>query len=532
MEERKKEGSDLNIYCYLVGNLIIIAMALIRTFSLVGLTIALVFTAVVYRSLLKQKEVVPASSSQLAGLVLLDVFIFIGIQWEVLQAYFRVPNFAWIAEKWSTSCWVLLLLGIFAGVLGKKKLWVEVLSGVAIGSALILLFWSNRTILALEFTNGGHIIFGAYLVAAAAWYFFARISISVGEMFKKRVRWMGRTMLVLVLFMLLFEKDLVTQLPQEFWKLISMVSSGWLAWWKVCLLTLGLLGCALIMFGERVDDEGKGSIGVDSLVFLALAGVVLIAKLLITNYSPFGWGMLGLFLVLTQRSAVNEWNGKKTAGIPNGVAILSALLFTLLAVKAIAMGLWMNVVVTALLIFVLYQLIRAEKNGERKGNRNWLVLISGVFLELLAWMTTYRYAPDNVILLVIIFCVTFVVTAIAIWPHPEKIRPPNYIKVTACVIMIGLSLILLGKYGTTIKATYDEEKQSISIEMKSRGKDNKIDSAYYYWSDAGGNQLTAENTLSGTSNQINVSGAQLTIVAVDCFGVRTQRTVWSPYHLF
>ena len=64
--------------------------------------------------------------------------------------------------------------------------------------------------------------------------------------------------------------------------------------------------------------------------------------------------------------------------------------------------------------------------------------------------------------------------------------------------------------------------------FRSRGGDNEIALAAYYWSDLTGEPLGEEVPLSSGETEIPIQGERLTIVATDTHGARTTVTDWYP----
>lgn len=453
-----------------------------------------------------------------------NVCLYLVVSYQAIIDNFKIAYLGYILENMEGECVVLLLAGLAASLFIPKVphlVWLRYIGKTAIGASVIMQIWAGGSVFEPEFRGGGETMIAFYLLFAVIWFAFCVISCHIdSDAYKRNNRLSNFLIIILVLFCTTENALAQMFIPHAKVYLLSMPTAA-LAWWKVILSAIVLVGCAIVSF-----DYLNDTMGTDALVLCFVASALVILRVLMANYFAFNWIVFAIFLVSCVRCLKNELRHKKTLRLSNlGYAAVQfvAILISIWLIKA---GLWINLIVVATYTLIFYA-TAGKGISEKHRLRHWLTILSAPAVYAVAYIWHMRYSLDAIILIALAYVVLAGVMIILHWPHPDKLSVPRGYKVIVCSLLVLLCWIAMGRFGAKVDVEFDIVKNTATVEIDAKGKSNDIESVEYQWSTITGETLEVA-TMNKNGSSIPILGEVLTITVTDSRGVVTTKTEWYP----
>lgn len=511
---------------FFVLNLALVVPFLIRNCSLWGLCGAFAIMLLSFDYLVvKPYEATPAARD-IPLQLFFNICLYLVVSYQSLIANFNMTSLGYIFSGKRGEAILLLLAGLAASLFipkGPKLVWLRYIGKTAIGASIIMQIWANGRIFVPEFIGSGETLLIIYLVFAVIWFTFCTISCYIDSDTYKRNNWLSNSLLIVFVLFCTTEAALPQKLfPQTDVYLLSLPTVA-LAWWKVILSAIVLIGCAIVIF-----DYLNNAMGVDALVLCFVASALIIMRVLMANYFAFNWVILAIFLVSCVRCLKNELHQEKTLRLPTLGYVAVQFIAVLISIWFIKAGLWINVIVIATYTFIFYVTVN-EGISEKHQLRHWLTVLSVPAVYAIAYIWHMRFSLDAIILLALAYVFFAGIMIVLHWPHPDKLSAPRRYKIIVCTLLALLCIIAMGRFGAKVDVEFDTTKNTATVEIDARGTRNNIKSAEYQWSTLTGKTLaTGIMNKSKSVSSIPVSGEVLTITVTDSHGVITTKTEWYP----
>ncbi len=495
-------------------NLLFLLPALIKNGSPVGLVAAGVLLSVLFAvSILFNRGIEPASA-QITILLFFDGLIQIALRYEALIEGFRPDYFEWLLLTYThrPPCVILTGIGVVLGLVGlhRKFFWLTSFSGVALGTAIILLFWSSGGLGNFRFLSDGEKILAVFLLCAFIWTLFSRIVLYVAPK-----KW-G---LNIFLSIMLLCGIVVLHLLKPFYvrSLAADLPDALLTWGQVNLVCVVLLGCALAMANDGTDQANF-----DSLTLLACAVFIFAAKFLSCSHFMWNWLLFLLLITSMLQCLKNAATDDTTLGLCSWTYMFLQTGVFFFSTKALQMGLYANVILAAVTGLVLWSQ-RTKRKPENFQDFFCGILITFFVAEALAWQWRMRFSREGVILMAVVFLMAMGVLLLVSLPHPDGFRAPNSVRVCVCAC-VGILCLLSMVPTLWIQAEVRESKSYIEVRGLNGATAAEVS---YCWKDWRG-QAIEETELKGQTAVLPIRGNILTITAVDEKGIRSSRDFWYP----
>lgn len=506
---------------------------IVRNYTLIGLgTSAVLLLISAYIIIIKSNSNIPAGAYY-TTLVFFDFYIYMGLQYKILKSGFALENLPHIFNTFIENhlCLYLLIFGGIVGFIGLTKhkvTWFTGIGAAAIGSAIILNIWSNSNVKDLQFVAGGDALLATFLLSVLVWTVFLEISVRIVPEKRTTNIWFGVILLASIIMLCTTDYEfiqsvIVNNLSS---KILALPTTAF-AWWKVILSCVVLIGCSIAMYDNKHKEN---QVGVDSFLMIVSAIFVFAIKLLMENYFVYNAFLMLFLIVATFRCLHNELLNKKTCRLNTVTFLIVETVTFILALYMLKAGYWINTIVTITFVIIFYSQYERMKSSETK-NFLWIVIISCLIAETLAWQWKIRFSVEGVIIMATVYVMSVVTILIVNYPHPNKIIPHKNIKIFLCVCV---ALLCLASIRTTMKAKADvsTDNEVVTISVEAKGKQNNIESISYGWTDYRGRTIGDKQTLIESGQEIPVLSDVLKIIATDSKGYRAIYYYWFPSWLY
>lgn len=521
-----KTGKISKIFYFLI-NFLLISPILVKNISLSGMICACGILAIAAFGIIAFSKASVPASGYIPMLFLADFCICVCLRYETLAENFDAMKYAYALQIYQQSilCGGLAVLGIAIGVAGlmlPALSWLTGVSGGAIGTSVILAFWSNGRLDDFQLHPGAGAVLAVFWAGVLAWTLAFQIAAITAPDQREKNIFAGIVLLAAVLSLLISEytylRPILAGLSQKLLELPGTL----FAWESVLLVCAILLVNAAAIFWTE-----EKRIGVDALVLEMCAILIFAVKFLMSSYF-MGCSILLLLLVVSMLVCLQmEASGSLTVQA-SSIAILAAETagFLFLA-KAFQAGLYGNALLAVLLgvaLYIQYGKIEREKY-EVFFSAAWIVFC---VLEALAWLGKMRSSPEGVDILIMVLLMSLAALLVIILPHPDHQHNRRYLLAGLCACTMLLCLASL-RPAINISVETQGDKAVISMEAARGGT---VTEASYYWRSSPIQEPQGEQRLTQTTAAIPIQGNILTIVAVDSKGERASRVFWYPPWLF
>lgn len=477
-----------------------------------------------YFLVIKPYEATPATRD-IPLQLFFNICFYLVVSYQPLIENFKIESLGYLFENMEGGCVVLLLAGLAASLFIPKVphlLWLRFIGKTVVGISVIMTIWSSGDVFEPEFRGGGDTLLAFYLLFALIWFTFCIISCHVDSDTYKRNNWLSNFLLIIFVLFCTAENNVAQMfIPQAKIYLLSMPTAA-LAWWKVILSAIVLAGCAIVAF-----DYLNDTMGADALVLCFVASALVILRVLMANYFAFNWIVFIVFLVSCVRCLKNELNQKKTLRLPTLGYVTVQFVAILVAVWLIKAGLWINLIIIATYTLIFYVTVGKGINEKHK-LRHWLTILSAPAVYAIAYIWHMRYSLDAIILIALSYVILAGVMIILHWHHPDKLAVPRGYKMVVCGMLIVLCWIAMGRYGAKVDVEFDIVKNTATVEIDAKGKNNDIQSVEYQWKSKTGEPVDIGTAMDNSGSSIPILGEILTITVTDSHGVVTTKTEWYP----
>ena len=509
---------------FFVLNLALVIPFLVQNYSHWGLGGAFAIMLLSFFFLvIKPYEATPAARD-IPLQLFFNVCLYLVVSYQSIIDNFKIDNLGYIFENMEGECVVLLLAGLAASLFIPKAphlVWLRYIGKTAIGASVIMQIWAGGSVFEPEFRGSGETMIAFYLLFAVIWFAFCVISCHIDSAAYKRNNWLSNFLLIILVLFCTTENALAQMfIPHAKVYLLSMPTAA-LAWWKVIMSAIVLVGCAIVAF-----DYLNDTMGADALVLCFVASSLVILRVLMANYFAFNWIVFAIFLVSCVRCLKNELRQKKTLRLPTLGYAAVQLVAILISIWLIKAGLWINLIVVATYTLIFYVTV-GKGISEKHRLRHWLTILSAPSVYAVAYIWHMRYSLDAIILIALAYVILAGVMIILHWPHPDKLSVPRGYKVIVCTLLVLLCWIAMGRFGAKVDVEFDIVKNTATVEIDAKGKSNDIEFVEYQWSTITGETLEVA-TMNKEGSSIPILGEVLTITVTDSRGVVTTKTEWYP----
>ncbi len=510
---------------FFVLNLALVVPFLVQNYSHWGLGGAFVVLLLAfYFLIIKPNETTPATR-EIPLLLFFNILFYLVVSYQSLIDNFKFENLGYVFDNMKSECVMLLLGGLAASLFLPKTpnlLWLRSIGKTAMGASFIMQIWSNGSIFEPEFYAGGETMIAFYLLFALFWFIFCIISSYVDPSAYKRNNWLTNFLIIFLVLFCTTENNIAQLFVHQANQYLLQMPTDGLAWWKVILSAVVLVGCAIVAF-----DYLNDTMGADALLLSFVASTLIVLRVLIANYFSFNWILFVIFIVSSIRCLKNELRQAKTLRLSTLAYVVLHFCATLISIWLIKAGLWINLVIAGIYTLIFYTTSKNRTNEKHK-LRHWLTILSVPATYAIAIVWQLRFSLDAVVLIALAYVVFAGVMVILHWPHPDNLAVPRGYKVIICAMLILLCWISASRYGADVNVTFDTEKQTVAVEIEANGKNNQIQSVEYQWSSIIGESAEATATMSKNGASIPIQGEILTITVTDTHGVVTTKTEWYP----
>lgn len=454
------------------------------------------------------------ASAQVTLLIFFDGLIWLALHHEALLMDFY-PDFLdrmVLTYMQRPICIVLIVIGVVLGLVGlqRRSFWLVSFSGVTLGAAIILSFWSSGSLRNFQLLTNGEKVLKAFMLCAFIWTLFSRI-----VLYAEPKRWGLNIFLSILLLCGIAALHLLDPLYVRF--LATELTDIFLSWGQISFVCVVLLGAAIAM-----ANNGTGRANFDSLMLLSCAIFIFGAKYISHTYFMCRW-LLFLLLVASMIWCLkNTAEDSTTLGFrPLIYMILQTAVFFFMA-KALQMGLYANVILAVVTGLALLEQ-RKQKKPELFQDFFCGILIAFFAAEALAWQWRLRFSREGVILIAVVFIMAMGALLLVGLPHPEGVRAPKSVRIWICAcsgILCLLSMI------PTLWIQSEVLGSESCIEVKALGG-AVVTEVSYCWKNWNG-QVLEEAGLKGDKAILSNKGNILTVTAVDERGIRSSRDFWYP----
>lgn len=510
---------------FFVLNLALVIPFIVENYTHWGLGAAfLIMLWAFFRCVVKSVDLAPAAVN-IPRLLFFDLLVYLAVSYEKLAAHFFGQNFLDLLDNMSGNGIYLLLVGIVINiVISKKKVkhqWLRNLIKVIIGAAFVLMIWSEGNLLHPVFHEGGEIIFIFYLMFSVMWFTFCSISYHLNIDAVKRNGRLSNLLLILLVLFCSTEFELAMEFAMDFRSFLLDMPYDGLAWWKVLLGAVILVGCAVVTY-----DRENGTMGADSLVLCFIASAMLLLRVLMDNYFLHSWIIFIVFLFSCLRCLKNERNGKKTLRL-NSLAYTAVQIAVLIgAVLLLKASLWIDLVIIALYTLIFYN-FAAKGTAAKQPRCFWLVLLSAPAVYAIAHIWQTRFHTETLVLILMAYAVFAGAMLLLHASHPEDLKVPKAYKAILCAFLALLCWFAMSSHGVRVDIQPDLLWEEAYVEITPNGKDNAVTGAQYQWKTRTGETLSM-GELPEAGTPIPIEGEVLTVTVTDAYGARTTKTQWYP----
>lgn len=510
-----------------VGNALFLLPLLLRKYTIQGLAVYIGCLLLLLWREWKSSSNFPAAA-ELPAFLLADSTVLAGLYFEELKALWDLSAADTFFRGSGNWFWILLVVGMLVGAAGlfsEEKAWISGIGGALVGTALILQGWSNGRVEEFAFVPGGRALLHTFLLAAFLWTVCLYAIVRTAP--KKRGGALGTGFLLLCAFtvLLIAEKGFLNAHMPTLERIWQQMPTRYFAWWKTLLGVALLAGLAVTLY-VREGDKGN-HLSVDTYALILGAELLLCVRLLWAWYVPFGWLLLVFLAIGVCRCMENDYAGKKTFRLDSVLFLPTQFVCGAAALFLLRQGLWINVLVTAVLAAFFYAQWGKKKTASTQA-RWWVVLLCGIAGEMAAMLFHYRFSREGLALLVSILIVSVLAVLTLSTRQPAGRTVPVWTRAVVCGCAVVLCLALFSQGGVAISLEETEDGASVIVELTPRGSENRLSSAEYLWRDKWGRTRSRERTPVQSGEIIPVEGEVLTILARDAQGVETSRVMWFP----
>lgn len=524
------EGKESKLIYYLI-NLLLMLIFTIRYFSLRGLLGLVIGSAIVFYLILMKTEARRNAASYLGAIIFWDVCVGLVIFSEILQENLQLQNLltTWSQLNIQTIIWICI--GFVLAFISFQKdnfYWLSWIGAEIVGIAIIMQLWTDGNLFSPVFREGGEEILVLFMTGAGVWFLLSQLAIINDEYEKSINTRLGFVLLIASLFLLITEKDYIDIMIPEVIEFYRSIADKLLPWWKVIFYFVILIIIAFYLNSLKQV--------LDSMVCYVVATGILLAKILMINYFCYNWLLFCVFAVISLRyiKHLEEDREGDTGDVSIDTPIIDIyiILQPIIGITVIMLfkwGLWMNVIFTILLGLLFYDYYMKKKDITIKYDRNfWILILVGIAAEAMAWIWTLHFHIEKIVMVAIALFMAMCTMLVVNWKHPSKVWAPLRDKIAICILLGIICLFSVNKFGSKIKTGLDEEKQTITIEVEAKGKENQIDSVTCVWTDSFGKQVGEKITFKSEEKILSIQAEKLTIKSIDQNGVETVKFRWFP----
>lgn len=497
-------------------NLLFLLPALQKSGSLAGLAAAVVLLIILLVISMRSGGNSEPASAQIPVLLFFDGLILFAWHGEALLAGFhtdQLEQMTWSYMQQRPLCLVLAGIGLLLGLLGlwRRYFWLVSLSGAALGSAVILLFWSSGSLRNFRLFANGEKVIAAFLVCAFIWTLFSRVA-----QFAAPEKWGLNVFLSILLLCGIAALHLLE--PQYVQSLAAGLLGVLLTWKQVAVAcVLLLIGCAITAM-----DKGAEGVSFDFLTLLACALFIFAAKFLSCTYfigSRLFFLLLPAGMLWCLKNAATD---RTTLGLSPLCYMSVQAGILLVCAKALQMGLHLNVALAAVTGWAL-RLRWIQEKPESFQDFFCRTLIAFFAAEALVWQWRMRFSREGVLLIAVVFAMAMGGLLLTGLPHPEGVRAPGSVRIWVCACA-GI-LCLLSMIPTLwIRAEVRGDESYIEVKALTGAEARKISCCWKDWR----GQVIEETELKEPKAVLPVRGDLLTVTAADEKGIRSSRDFWVP----
>lgn len=422
-------------------NLLLAAPYILQHFTLIGCGLAgAIFVVIFIFTVLRPGVDVPAIRN-LPLMLFLDAFVPLVLDYNTLIIFFDLDNLEYALSGMDNLAYlVLLALGVglrFIKFKDPLRVWMKCLSKTCIGAAIFLILFGNGSLFPPMYNPTG-VAFFLYLLCAAAWCVLCVLSYRVDSESFVLNNWLSRGLLALLAVLCLTETRYVYDLFPLLAGWLNSISEVSLAWWRTALTVVLLVGGAIAAY-----DYDRSRMGVDSLFLGALAGGLLLLRVLMDFSFPFCLVLLLVYLAGSACCFRNELKQWKTLRLASPIYLIAQTGAALLSVLLLYCGLWMPLLLLALYGAVFYAAFGKMTTPMRRLVW-WLTLLSLPPALSAAFLWQAYAMAEPLPFLAAAYAVFAFAIVILNWPQPDKQRTsPNVYKWTICGFMTALSLLVI-----------------------------------------------------------------------------------------
>lgn len=516
-----------NELVFFAVNFCVMLPVFIKNATPVGAAVFLLFNGLLWNTLAKKKTGEKGMCARLPFFILLDIAMSIGIRWDLLYGSYHISLIG--ITRLSVSALFLFIAGLVLIVFGWKRnkalgrifFW---LGNGALAVCAILLYFGSGSLYSLAFVQPGIMFLAFFGVMAVLWIAACQVSelgTPAGSGSKAKHNLMSILLIGLLWAFCILEYDLVWAYMSDLPRHLDEFAHAYLSWPY-------LLGVVLVTAAGFYACRDKKSTDTsnDSLLVLALGGLIFVFYGALAWYFTYNWALVllylagSVFILQNKLKIVQEFRFER--------AFLQLLLTAcvLLSMACISVGLGMLVVFLLPACYLL-----ACFKGERGSFRYWCMVLLAAGAAAFGWIWQFRQSKDNVQALLVILFFAILAMYLICSKHPAGIVPLFRIRAGVAAAAVILMLIPMIRMGSKISVREPEypEKGYVTIELQANGKSNELASASYCWSDGRFQKTSEEIPLAGGETVLSIENECLTITAIDKNGVKTVRKYWYPY---
>lgn len=483
-----------------------------------------------YFTVFKGSADIPAVA-ELPMLIFGDIaFLFI-VNADTLQKYIQTDNYSSYFKDASSPLFLLCAVGgILVWLLAHSKdqfRWMTGVSAALFGTGMISLGWSNMQFPGLKFTLYGSTLLFVFLIACVLWTIIFYFIVKTAPSKVSGAGTIGLVLFAAFIFLLVYEQLYVTSFIPEWSLYIREKVPSFFAWWKVILISVLLLaGIIWLYINESYFDD---SLTVDIYALIVALELFLGTKLLMVNYSTFGFVVILLMVEGTLHCMKNDYRDMGMFRLPNTHYLIVQPFVAFAALILFKNGMWMNLSLSVVFFAIIYKMMGDEEFME--SNLFWFVVLLCIVSEAGAWLIQFKRSTDIMMMIGMILAIAVAAMTIINLRQPGGRRSSDLLRKVICVCVLLLCLASTFKNGSKIKTKIAYDTGTVEVETSAIGKKNSLKEVHYYWSSPTGKDTSGERSLSGSSNSLTVEDEVLTIVTEDSKGVVTTKKVWFPYVL-
>lgn len=513
---------------YFLSNLLFMLCITIADFSWLGLAAFAVLNLLTYVFYVRNNDSDTPACGNLIGLVFIDLVCMIFIRYREMSPYLRLENLYDVTESIDGSLGGVALLGTICCLISAATdpLWGFIGKSL-LSSFVILAVFNNGQLPELMGLTRIHLLIFGYVCLYFVWYVCVAVTLKANSYFRTAANIMSLVILFATLLAPIVYKGYFMTLSGQVLAELPQFLADMSAWWKIILAAVVLGALAVYM-----ADFSMKNVGVDSVVFIMAAGLLILTKLILENYFPFN----GLVLLIASFWCVhcvkNVVAQKKVMGLNPILGVLIQFAGAAVFLWLMAGWLWYNAVITIVFGALLFGYMR-KHNDFYVHKKFWLLLVTAAAAEIMIYLFILQIPAEYILFALVLYAAA--AAALLFFPEADRnICPKSAVKICTLsnaavgVLTVLLLTMLMGRMTGEIDVEVNENGRCVILSVEEEEGLSDIRLEWYQIAEERPDKLSR---IRNSEHTETIAAKRLEISAVGENGVQYRRTIWFPVYL-